>query len=419
MLRPGMAGTRRLAGRESAMGTERPFLRKVRVRNYKSIGQCQVDLKQLTVLVGRNGSGKSNFLDALRFIADALQTTLDRAIKMRGGIGAVRRKSTGHPRNFGIELDLTLAGSTRATFGFEIAARSDGGFAVRRERLQVKAADGRSVGSYEVENGTVKRCSESAPPQASRDRLYLVSASGLPIFRPVFDGLSSMGFYNLNPEAMKDLHSPDAGELLHRDGANIASVVGRLARERPEVMERLSRYLGAIVPGMVGVERITLGPKETLELRQEVEGAQHPWRFYAVSVSDGTLRTLGILAAVMQLAGSAKSVPLVGIEEPETALHPAAAGALMDALKEASVHTQVVVTSHSGVLLDELDLSRHGLLVVSARRARTEIAGPDEASLEAIREHLYTPGELQRIDQLEADERSLEATRQFELFAET
>jgi ABC-type hemin transport system ATPase subunit len=61
------------------------FLTRVRIRNYKSIGKCDASLYPLTVLVGRNGSGKSNFLDALRFVTEALHTSLDHAIKSRGG----------------------------------------------------------------------------------------------------------------------------------------------------------------------------------------------------------------------------------------------------------------------------------------------------------------------------------------------
>ena len=62
------------------------FITRVSLRNYKSIAACDVQLQPLTFLVGRNGAGKSNFLDALRFVADALNSSLDHAIRARGGI---------------------------------------------------------------------------------------------------------------------------------------------------------------------------------------------------------------------------------------------------------------------------------------------------------------------------------------------
>jgi predicted ATPase len=99
-----------------------PFLGRVKIRNYKSIGTCDVLLRRLTILVGRNGSGKSNFVDALRFIVEGLQTSLENAIRARGGIDEVRRRSTGHPRNFAVELAMNLPDFHTATYGFEIGA---------------------------------------------------------------------------------------------------------------------------------------------------------------------------------------------------------------------------------------------------------------------------------------------------------
>ncbi len=394
----------------------RPYLHRIRIRNYRSIGKCGVELAPLTVLVGRNAAGKSNFLNALRFVVDGLRSSLDHAIKAHGGIDAVRRRSTGHPRNFAMELDLLLPPHQACTYGFEIAARPQGAFVVKRERLDVRELSGQPLAHYDVGNGQVLGKSRTDMPPVAADRLYLVTASSFPEFRPVYDALLAMGFYNLNPDAMKELQSPDAGEILHRDGDNLASVIARLSADRAEAYARIKKYLQAIVPGITEVMRVALGPRETLEFRQQVEGAKHPWTFYAANMSDGTLRALGALVAVAQLANHRAPVSLIGIEEPETALHPAAAGALMDALREAAAHTQVVATSHSPDLLDQIDLSHDAVLVVTAREGKTEIAPLDQASLEAIKKHLYSPGELLRQDQLAPDEDNLRQQRQLRLF---
>ncbi|MER2624044.1 MAG: AAA family ATPase, partial [Accumulibacter sp.] len=85
------------------------FLTRVVLRNYKSIGYCDVRLNPLTYLVGANGSGKSNFLDALHLVRDALAGSLDNALNERGGLNEVRRRSSGHPTNFGIRLEFALS----------------------------------------------------------------------------------------------------------------------------------------------------------------------------------------------------------------------------------------------------------------------------------------------------------------------
>jgi predicted ATPase len=396
----------------SASALRQPFLRRIGIKNYKSIERCNLNLGSLTILVGRNGSGKSNFLDALRFVADALKSPLDHALQTRGGIDAVRRKSTGHPHNFAIWLELSLSDGGLASYSFELAAKAKAGFEIRREQLEIRGQAGH--GSYLVENGKLANASEQSMPPLAIDRLYLTNAAGLPVFRPLYDALSSMGFYNLNPDAMKEVQQPDAGELLRRDGGNIASVVARLQSERPELMNRIDQYLSTIVPGIVGADRVSLGPRETLQFRQKVVGSTHPWKFFATSMSDGTLRAFGTLVAVTQLADGRSSVSLVGIEEPETALHPAAAAALMDALREAAERTQIIVTTHSPELVDQIDLAQESLLVVASEDGTTAIAPVDKASREAVQEHLSTPGELLRLDQLEPDREHLAAQMKLE-----
>ena len=118
---------------------------------------------------------------------------------------------------------------------------------------------------------------------------------------------------------------------------------------------------------------------------QNVAKAEDPQRFLANNMSDGTLRALGILVALFQgNYDSKKRVLLVGIEEPEGALHPAAAGVLLDALREAADKTQIIITSHSPDLLDDKDLDPESILAVEARDGITVIADIDEAGRSAV-----------------------------------
>lgn len=368
------------------------FVPRVRLKNYKSIAACDVNLQNLTFLVGPNGSGKSNFVDALRFVTDSLRSSLDHALRDRGGIKEVRRRSGGHPTHFEIRLDFQI-GPARGHFAFRVGAKQKGGFEVQHEECAV------GNHTYTVQSGRVVTSSVSSPPAAAADRLYLVNASGLREFRPVYDALSSMGFYNLNPEQIRELQSPDPGKLLLRDGGNIASVLDQLATHSRATKQRIEEYLGKVVPGVAGVDSLIVGPKETLEFRQRIAGAKDPWRFLAANMSDGTLRALGVLVAIFQ-STNGTNVPLVAIEEPEVALHPAAAGVLRDSLRDASRTTQLLVTSHSPDLLDDSSFEPETVLAVSAPDGATTIGPLDEAGIEALKHHLYTPGELLRMNQL-------------------
>src|SRR5437879_8823906 len=67
-----------------------PFLRRVRIRGYKSIAFCDVTLEPLTILVGRNATGKSNFVDALTFLRDVVFLGVTEASRLRGGAEAIK-----------------------------------------------------------------------------------------------------------------------------------------------------------------------------------------------------------------------------------------------------------------------------------------------------------------------------------------
>lgn len=385
------------------------FIRRVVLRNYRSIGYCDIQLGPLTYLVGANGAGKSNFVDALHLVSDALNGSLDNALQVRGGLNEVRRRSSGHPTNFGVRLEFYLPNGRFGHFAFEVGALKNSGYEVKTEECVIQ---GISKGPfYRITRGKVQDSSEETFPAVVGDRLALVAASGLPAFRPVFDGLASMGFYNLNPKLMREPQKPQEGRLLKSAGENIASVIAHLERSGEEQMRTISEYLRQVVPTVQSVRHKLIGPMTTLEFRQDVAGAKHPWHFLAQNMSDGTLRALGILVALFQ--GNRDYAPtLIGIEEPETALHPAASAALREALTRAVQSTQVIVTSHSPDLLDDEDIPTDAVLAVISERGETQIASLDAASRETLRQRLFSVGELLRLNQLTPDPEVLEAQQQ-------
>ena len=393
------------------------FIRRVVLRNYKSIGHCDVRLSPLTYLVGQNGAGKSNFLDALHFVRDALAGSLESALNERGGINEVRRRSSDHPTHFGIRLEFQLRDGRDGWYAFDIDAMAGGGYEIQNEECVI-AGIGKGP-FFRINKGTLRDSSETTFPAITADRLALVAASGFTAFRPVFDALTAMGFYNLNPRLMRELQKPQEGKLLKPFGDNIASVIGHLERVAPERMNTIREYLQAVVPMVHGVERKSIGPMETLEFRQEMAGARHPWKFYAQNMSDGTLRALGVMTALLQ-SNVDHSPSVIGIEEPETALHPAASAALREVLVQAARHTQVLVTSHSPDLLDDPDIDADSILAVVSEGGETRIAPLDEASRQMLRDHLFSAGELLRMNQLAPDRSVIEQQRmeQADLFGE-
>jgi predicted ATPase len=160
------------------------------------------------------------------------------------------------------------------------------------------------------------------------------------------------------------------------------------------------------------VDRRGYGSWETLDFKQRVAGDDAPWTFQATSMSDGTLRAVGVLVALF--AGASELDAPLGIEEPEAALHPGAAGVLLDALRDASDHRQVLVSTHSPELLDSSTIVPEEILAVRAEGGVTRINRLDRGGELALRESLFTAGELLRVDQVAPDP---SGPLQLELFA--
>lgn len=345
---------------------------RVRLRNYKSIESCDVELGPLTLLVGPNGSGKSNFLDALQFMADALNTNLENAFRERGGFRSVSRFGDSE-----VEIEITVgSGEQRLSYRLALAPRDEVGY----------------------------RISDQATETAMSDwaELYVGGALALPFIGPddqrfpLLETLSGFRSFSPIPEQMRDISRPDLGERLLRDGSNAPNVIARLATDDPASKQLVEEYLRLAVEGLVGIDSRQISSWRALFFKQETEGDQTR-EFDALSMSDGTLHALGVLTALFE------GNETVGIEEPESGLHPAAAAVLMDALRDGAHRRQVIVTTHSPDLLDVPGLDPSEVLAVRSVRGRTVIGRLNDAGTYALKESLYSPGALMRTNYLQPE----------------
>jgi len=376
-----------------------PHLSFTEILNFKSLGKIQIPLEPFTVFVGPNGTGKSNFLDAFSFVQQCLSQSIEYALISRGGISAVRRHSTGHPKNTSFLLAMSLEHDFQAHYFLKLSFTSDNEFKVEYERCDL-IHSGEEIKSFSASSGRFLQKIPGIMPKISPDRLALFAASATEEFRPVYDFLTSMRFYSIVPDKLRELQDPDAGEYLKRDGSNAASVLKRILLEenKKEQYDIICRLLAQVSEGVSKVEYMSTGNKETLQFRKDV-GTKHPWKFDTLNMSDGTLRALGLLLAAYQTG----KPTVIGIEEPESTVHPAVMELIVQVLMDAAKERQILITTHSPDILDQKELSHENIRVVTIERGRTLISPVSESGRQAIREKLYTPGELLRIDELNPD----------------
>ncbi len=433
-------------GSDSVTHAKPPFLRRVQIRGYKSIAFCDVTLEPMTIFVGRNASGKSNFLDALAFLRDAMEKNIPEAVRQHGGWSSILCRNA-EDRQIAFEVEVgfetgrpfervgedfktitpfspfqgsvvpALEGFTfNGIYGFVIEAGSNDLPMVLREYLRFPDQGSPAKFGFEANRGRVsynwKITSEPTtgpfidPPEikfnpSRTDRLFL-SAIGSQPFVEVADGLRFTGFYNFQPEAIRQLQKPDPGAILASDGSNLASLIESVREIDETTIPRVEKYLKAIVNEIDGFDVVHYGDYETVRFQLDNRKSDKLSEFDASSMSDGTLRALAALMASFQIhLPSGPSV--VGIEEPETALHPAAMRALVAAMDEATLRTQIILTTHSPDLLDAPEVKPANVRVVRMIHGHTVIGPVDEASVSIVRDHLSTLGGLERERQLEPD----------------
>lgn len=374
-----------------------PFLRRVRIENYRSIAHCDVELQPLTFLVGPNGSGKSNFLQAIRLVSDAMRGALDDAISAQGSFQELVQFQS-HKDWFTVELNLSLSDRTTADYTVTVGPNQQGGPWVSEEKCIVRS-NTTEPKRYLVGDGKLYENNLPVTPPPSADRLYLPIVAGLPEFTPVFDALSGMRLYQIVPEQMRGLREYSSFMPLAPNGGNVASVLLLMQKMLPSSKRRIEEYLAAVLPGVMEVSWKKIENRLLLQILSEPDSglpsAMSPWQ-----LSDGTLRALGVLVALFQHRDSGQKMSVIGLEEPETAIHPGAARVLLDAMLEAALTKQVLVTTHSPDLLDSTEVSHESILAVALEQAGTTIRPIDEEGRRIMRERLITPGEFLRIGQL-------------------
>jgi predicted ATPase len=396
-------------------------IRRLVLRRFRSVRSDRIELSNPLFLVGKNGSGKSNVVDAFAFLSECMSLPLHTVFQNRGGINAVRYRSgtRSRPGDFAIrvEFSFTNGAPVAGWYAFDIRALPDYTFLVLREKCSVVM--GNAFYWFDRKGESFQTNLKGLMPAVGAEALVLPIIGGAEEFAPVVRGLGAMRVFSIQPAKIGELQEPDAGTNLKSDGSNLASVLQLLSRENKKNLESLCEVLETIVPDTTKVRTVKHGKRLSLEFTQEWEadGDTKSVKFEAFSMSDGTLRALGILSAFFQ-----KSTPtLIVIEEPESTIHPEALGTILDVIRSFARKTQIVVTTHSPELLDAKWIQPENVRIVTWKEGVTRVCSLGRASVKALQEHLMGAGEQLRSNALRAEEIEVftdDDNAQMELFEE-
>ncbi len=403
------------------------MLAQLDLEGWKSFERASVPLGPLTLLVGANASGKSNFVDALRFLeglakglevrecVEGPSNSSDDWEGVRGGLSELAFRDTDQLMLSAVIGDvgtkyrhslwvavsdaqitretLTCEGETDAVL-LEATPETHTVDGATRKLRQTRLAGGQTL--WANRDTTVSTVHEFARFLQSFD---LKSPEAMKGIEGVHTLQSRLRCYDPQPDALRDLSGLTTGPL-ERKGWNLSAVLRELCNDAERKQTLVDWVSELCAPRVVDLDFI-----EVKELRNvmvvlvEEDGTRVPAR----AMSDGTLRFLAILAAVL----SAEPGSTLVFEEIETGLHPTRLHLLLELLERQTKARgiQVIATTHSPTALRELSREALADVVVFARNpdARGTVASrlgnlPRFEELAKSRgvEHLFTTGWLER-----------------------
>jgi predicted ATPase len=361
----------------------------IRIANYKSLKSVQFIPSDLTIVVGANASGKSNFADSLDFLSEIYRHGLELAIDKKGGYENIvyrSRHASGEGISFRIEYKASShftskgKGALKVSHEFILQSKAiskESDYSILSEKLkicEVSEAVERPIGGFKRDLNSIVPYEIEIQSDKSRESIdhgfilmkyglqrvndiaannklvssteLIFSGSGLatPFFSQIMSPLSSIKVYQINPHVSREFSSPSPQPQLTKLGSNLPSVVNLLQKDHKSTWTKIIHAMRSIIPTLEEIE-VEYTTSRSLGLFFKEKRTNRPW--IPSELSDGTIQALALLVAVYD----PRSTFLV-IEEIENSFHPWIIRLILDACKESSKTKHIVITTHSPTVIN-------------------------------------------------------------------
>jgi len=362
------------------------MINRIRIQNFKSFRDLDVGLGLTNVLVGPNMSGKSNFIDAFRFLVDLLVPVpgaqgLGNAMTKRNGFQEVAWKGEASGV-IAFTLDGTVAGkegkALKWAYHLELLGeRRYGNVNVQREELTLLKSDGPLFLIATEQGKRVLNGTNRAPISQIHDTGRLALEYEFPDWEgnEIRASIASWRFYRLIPPFMRQANPSAAAQVLTEYGDNLASWLLLLQTRYGEQFRRIVSVCREVFPDLQDVLSWPT-QQSTVYIASREKYLSSPTT--AWQMSDGELSFIALVSLILAPAelGSA----LYCIEEPENYLHPHLLIVLVDLLKQVQMELgseksgQLIISTHSPQLIDRCSID--DLILFRRDQGATECVRP-------------------------------------------
>lgn len=354
------------------MALPKDQLSRIQISGYKSIKECDVELKKINVLIGSNGAGKSNFISAFSLLQSVLDQNLQMLVAKRG-LNTLLYKG----RSVTEEIDFRICFGEDA-YGFRLVPSDTERLIFQEEYIETdgvkEVLDHGAAGLFEsalaLESPRLKNKTAVSFLKRQRWRVYHFQDSG-------------------RDARMKQEHFLSNDLELQEDARNLAAFLYRLKSGYSREYFQIVNTVQLVAPFF---DDFVLEPNSNNSelIRLRWKQVNHRDTLSASQLSDGTLRF--ICLATLLLQPIELRPPTMIIDEPELGLHPLAITVLSELIQAASVDSQLIVSTQSADLLNEFGIE--DVIVVDRGLKGTEFMRLSTESLKVWLENDYSLGDL-------------------------
>jgi predicted ATPase len=336
----------------------------LKLRNWRNFKNVDVDIAERCFIFGPNASGKSNFLDALRFLRDLTVDPggLQFAVQSRGGMRAVRSLFSRNNNKGKTTIGVSI-GTDEVPTIWEYELTFDEESKLKRPIVVEEIV--RNKGILVLDR---KATSEDDAETLTQSRIEQVTQNR--DFRPVAEFFRSIGYLHLVPQVIRDPKRSGDGYNDPYGGDFIARIAKTSKQDKTRRLKLINAALKLAVPQLDDLQQILdIDGQPHLQARYKnwrpSSGFQNERDF-----SDGTLRLIGLLWSLQEKSGPAL------LEEPELSLHDAVVEQLPSMIARATKRTgrQVIATTHAWAILDDEGLGCDEVLVLTSGAEGTKAA---------------------------------------------
>lgn len=337
------------------------YISRIKLYNWKNFCDCEVILAERCFVIGANATGKSNFLDVLRFLRDIVKQGggLQFAVNVRGGLKKIRCLAARQRTEVCVEVDISENGKNDPKWKYSLELVNTGG-GIQNVTALVNREE---VYNYYTKEKILLRDNSFKDDDAETKKYtHLEQPTANAKFREIKDVFQTTEYLNVIPQFVRDADSIMLSSGMEDYyGRNFMRRLALLnEKTRNKYLKIINEVLLTAVPQL---ENLSFVKDE--KGFPHVEAKYHHWRARGSKqneqmFSDGTIRLIGFLFAMLDGNG------IILLEEPETNLHTAIVAAIPEfvAKVQRNKKRQVIITTHSYEILSNKGIRAEELVIL-------------------------------------------------------